>query len=207
VTKADSFLELGNEYLIAYAQVSATPVVSVFLLGHATELYLKAVLISKGVDLERLIQSGKGHDLVDLLSRCKKLDPRIPVTFNFRDSVLNALLKTGGVRIDDKLSNDDHAHFCEYEDLYYAAYAKADLKYFGTRMKKELVMISFSYPTNMVKLMVEIFDPIREYLGYQDDVGTVIRRRCQQWYVATSSVDSLLAEYDLTKKSQQSNSA
>jgi len=200
VDEWQAFMQLGDDFLVAYAQVSPRLVVRTFLIGHATELYLKAVLLKRGLSLPEV--KSHRHDLKSLLSRCREADPKLPVEFEFRDTVLATLRDTRGARMNDRLSPDDAKHFSEYLDLYYAAYAQGDLKYLGTMVERGLDVLYVSYPSSGVKLMLDIFDPIRRYLGITADVGTVIRSLLEPPWPDWAPV-KLLEEYDIRRRAQQ----
>lgn len=192
-----SFIALGDDFLAAYVQMSPRlGGVAAFLVGHATELYLKGVLLKHGLPLCKL----KTHDLKSLLTSCRESAPGFPVALEFRDAVLDALRNTHGAGMSRCLGPGDAEHFHKYHDLYYAAYAQGDLKYVGASSRLDLLYVS--WPLSGVTLMLEIFDPIRRYLGMADDIGTTIRL-CLHPPFGEAAPIKLLAEYDVRKKAQQ----
>jgi hypothetical protein len=170
-----------------------------FLLCHVFELHLKAFLVASGIATADTTHMG--HDLDGLLSLCHQSEYGFPVAFRFRPAVLKALEESAGERIHEHLSDDDLAHFCAHSALYYGAYAKGDLKYLGTVVRRPITARSNLYPYEAVTVLVEMLDPIRKNLGCKDSSGAAIRRHLKSVPHICSPSSNFLAEYDLRAQS------
>lgn len=105
--------------------------VSLFLVGHTVEMYLKAASAKITGDLNEAIQFG--HKIKDIWFNCKKHDPDFMPSFEIRESVYNVELFKSGVW--NRLTSSDFQHFMANQSLYIIAKLLPDLKYLGTPMK------------------------------------------------------------------------
>lgn len=189
-----SLIWLGDEFLVAYSQIGTPGIAAIVLMGHAIELYLKGALLAAGLDMKRVI--GFRHDVDALLRACQESDAGFPVRLTLRPAVLNALRATGGERMHEHLSHDDQAHFSKYSDLYYAAFAQGDLKYWGTAVKRDVKLLQSIHAWGGAWLAHEFFDPIREHLGISTGIGQMIREKTEH-ALPSQATHSFLSEYDL----------
>ena len=197
---AFNYIHVADEFLVGCAQVSSSMLVWTFLLCHTFELHLKAFLVASGIaelDLTRM-----SHDLDKLLSACHDSGCGFPVAFRFRPVVLKALEESAGDRIHERLKDGELAHFCAHSALYYGAYAKGDLKYLGTAVKRPIIARSNLYPYEAVTVLVEVLDPIRRNLGYEDSTGAAIRRCLRNVPHIPEPASNFLVEYDLRTQSR-----
>jgi hypothetical protein len=194
---AMSFIYLGDEFVAAYSQIGTPGIAPIVLMGHTVELYLKGALLAAGCNTEEVARFR--HDVDALLRACQERDPAFPVRLSLRPAVLHALRATGGLRMHERLSDDDQAHFSKYSNLYYAAFAQGDLKYWGTAVRRDVKLLTYIHPWSGAWLAHEFFDPIREYLGIPKDIGQMIREKAKH-ELPGRVTDSFLGEYDLLKQ-------
>lgn len=148
----------GDEWLITYAMPPNLRAVKLFAVGHAVELYLKAV---------NLKMDGKtrlGHEINDLWSDCKNRDPAFMPSYEIRQSVLHAPL-FAGKDLSGLLSAPDFEHYYRNSWLYLTAKLLPDLKYGGLEMQRHTgpFGIAYLYPEFH---WIEFFRGLRRYLHY-----------------------------------------
>lgn len=125
------FIRNGSEFLVAYASTPPLPRATLFLVGHAVELHLKAAYIDRyggSASREKILKKLRkySHDvkeLWDYLKRDPDFMPNIKVRMdlygkNYMDS---ATMTT--------LSEEDQIHLSEYSELYMIMGHLQDLKY------------------------------------------------------------------------------
>ena len=155
-----SFQSWGDQWLINYSlPLIWIADVKLFSVGHALELYLKAVRTKLTGDIDKSI--GFGHRIKGLWQDCKTYDPQFLPMYELRNSVLDTNILEGG--LDKKLSQDDFFHFLRFQELYMAARHLADLKYLGTKLKTaNRVCYGTAFPNPMWS---QLFSELRRYLG------------------------------------------
>jgi hypothetical protein len=162
LTMADwqSFLHVADEWLIGYAIPPCHSVsVKLFMIGHALELYLKAVIAKQSGSVEPAIRFG--HDIKKMWDDCKRKDPNFMNGYDMRDSIFNAMpLSPKTV-----LSASDRLHLSENIDLYLISVGLADWKYMGTVTKSKKMPVSFAtgFPNHY---WIAFFKSLRSYLSY-----------------------------------------
>lgn len=135
-----AFTDLGNQFLISYACSSwAGPFANLFNVGHAVELYLKAVVrrISPATDV-----STYRHDVGRLLSDVQDRAAPLLSTYRLRQSAADAWLlnpiQPNGFGID---ANFDH--YSAHNELYWISRYLMDTKYLFASQKGDLAKNSF----------------------------------------------------------------
>ncbi len=157
------FVEQGDEWLIAYACIPPFAVgASLFSVGHAVELYLKAVYVAKfGTEAEA---TKFGHRIWNLWDKCRSRDSNFMSAYQLRESVLEVDLLDGNAM--KSIPWEDQKHIMQYSNLYLVFKHLPDLKYFGlswkTRQPKPS-SIAYVFPDPR---WIEFFRELRLYLGY-----------------------------------------
>ena len=79
-----SFVNLGDQWLISYAvpPMHSVPV-KIFTIGHALELYLKAVIAKQTGSVDKAV--GFGHDIKKMWDKCKRIDPQFMHGYEIRE--------------------------------------------------------------------------------------------------------------------------
>ncbi|MBL0145374.1 MAG: hypothetical protein IPP48_06080 [Chitinophagaceae bacterium] len=80
-----NFAMLGDQYLVAYSRLDAQTVpVTLFTVGHAAELYLKATVlkIDPAFNVLRL-----GHKIDDIIKKVQELEPSLLTSYNLRPAI------------------------------------------------------------------------------------------------------------------------
>jgi hypothetical protein len=138
------FVSAGDDWLFVYA-VTCGPMTlgehlhgpRMFAIGHATELYLKAAYLNShpGATPQSLI-GGFNHAIASLLAKCKKASPELLRDYELRPELLKRDDLFGGATraMLEEGRNEYFSHFLRHQELYLAAKALQDLKYFGAYM-------------------------------------------------------------------------
>ncbi len=184
----DSFLIAADQWIINYSLPWVNlSIVKLFSIGHALELYLKAANTKIDGDIDKAIKFG--HELEELWIDCKAKDPSFLPGYELRPSVLKRnLLQPASY---SSLDKDDQLHFLKYQELYVVMNHLADLKYYGTPLKKvkgesSLSMISFN------PLWAELFKELRAYLGHpQKGKLDMIQHHIEEGKLPSISVEFL----------------
>lgn len=156
-----SFLRPADEWILCYATAPVLcHAVQFFAVGHALELYLKAVHCKITANIARTIKYG--HNVEALWSAIKTLDQSFAPSFELRPSVLAVKTLKGGH--EEVLSLDDFRHFVEHQELYRSVQHLADLKYMGAPMKSVSGQIGYAFgsPDPMWQ---RLFAEMRTYIG------------------------------------------
>lgn len=158
-----SWVDLADQWFVAYASLHTTisPIPSYFCIGHAVELYLKAIIV-KNEGEEKAINFD--HNIIKLWDYCK-LDTDFMPKINLRKSILNqdVLAFTPSP---NTLSKDDIDHFFNNRELYIIANHQKDLKYFSLPMKSHKKSGAFLIGEYPNLYWIEFLKNIRVYLGY-----------------------------------------
>jgi hypothetical protein len=155
-----SFVNLGDEWLISYAIPPMHSVsVKLFTIGHALELYLKAVIAKRTGSVDGLVLYG--HNIKKMWDECKGIDPNFMHDYEIRDSMIDALSR----RTDTPLNPSDELDLAMNGDLYLVFCGLADWKYFGTVHKSPRM------PRNLATAFpnvywIHFFKALRSYLGH-----------------------------------------
>lgn len=136
-------MDSGDAFLISYAVLPPIPEVTLFLVGHAVELYLKAVLTKQTRNIDETIKFG--HSVGDLLMECQKNEASFMPEINCKK------LKT-----EEEYRSRHHELYTIIENL-------ADLKYIDTTKKKGGFPFAFVFPNSY---WIDFFRKIRIYLGW-----------------------------------------
>ena len=145
------FMETADAFFVSYATTPLIIEVTPFLIGHAVELYLKAVYTKQTCNIDDAIEFR--HDIKKLFSACQKNDSNFMKTFNF---------KTGAT--DTKHFMRDRGFFgiIKHQELFAIADKLSDLKYLGAT-KKRISTLSFTFPNSD---WIDFVKEIRLYLKY-----------------------------------------
>ncbi len=161
------FLQPADQWLINYSLLPtdlSLTAVQLFSVGHALELYLKAVNSKLTGDIYAAVEWG--HKVDRIWDDCKKRDPKFLPTYELRMAVLSRdILDPNDY---SNWANEDLLHFVKYQELYTVAKHLADLKYFGAPLKsiKGAFACAWVFPNPM---WADLFREIRIYLGLPEN--------------------------------------
>ena len=177
MTMADwnPYAQEGDKWIIAYASVSGLYTVqaaSVFIIGHAVELYLKAAHIKIYNDEERAI--GFGHRLHDIWSECKSRNAKFMQAFDIRDSIFKQDFFDPKVVM--QLSEADKINFDSHRNLYAILKELQNLKYWGVPWKPKRLAETSIVTQWPDMFWVRFFKDLRGFLGHPSaDHADIIR--------------------------------
>jgi len=157
---------LADQFLVAYAQQSACmPAPTLFLVGHALELYLKALLQKHDPSLEPKSQGHKVGQMIEKLNSTGILS-----LYQVKDNLRDRFLKSGWRTADELSKEDDYPEFIANQEMYWIAYFLADLKYLGTQHL--LAPTAFGVAVRARNpYWASIFREIRSSLGHSTFAG------------------------------------
>lgn len=118
---------LGDQFLLLYAQCTTnTPAATLFTVGHAAELYLKAFALHN--DPSKPPSSYK-HGVAELLdlAHSKGLLLGYEVHPKIRDNIMNKCPHPF-----EMMSDPNFQAYTQHQELYWVAYYLADVKYLGS---------------------------------------------------------------------------
>ncbi len=162
-----AFHRTADEWLINYSILpvgSSLTAVQLFSVGHALELYLKAVNSKLTGNIDDAVKFG--HKVVAIWNDCKNRDPKFLPAYELRASVLARNLLDSNDYM--TLPQSDVFHFLEYQELYIVSKHLADLKYLGAPLKsvKGAYALTYVFPNPMWAFL---FREIRSYLGIPEE--------------------------------------
>ena len=127
LTNWQKLAEIGDQFLILYSQsIASTPAATLFSIGHAAELYLKAAAVY--IDPSK---SGKNyrHSLPELLKLMHSNG--LLISYKINDEIRDSIMLRSPHTI-DILSNSNYLEYISNQELYWVAYYLSDLKYLGS---------------------------------------------------------------------------
>lgn len=156
---------LGDQFLLLYAQSTTnTPAATLFTVGHAAELYLKAFALH--VDPSKLPSSYK-HGVAGLLdlAHSKGLLRGYEVHLKIRDNIMSKWPHPI-----EMMNDPNFQAYTQHQELYWVAYYLADVKYLGSEHLRApesfgiMVMARNTY-------WVPFFYELRQYLSWPETGG------------------------------------
>jgi HEPN domain-containing protein len=164
-----NFCMLGDQFIGSYLRLdSRTMPATLFNVGHALELYLKAVLLKGGTTKRELFM--KSHDIGAMLEEVNQTRGLL------KDFQLNPVVYTKYVggrlipirEVTDAYGNPNEPLYIDYvqkQELYWVGKYLQDLKYLGTFHKDLPNTYSIlCMPGN--PFWAEIFKELRKFLGW-----------------------------------------
>jgi hypothetical protein len=142
----ERFVSAGDDWIFTYALTCAAMGLGghlfgprLFAIGHAMELYLKAVYLHSHPDATpREVANNFDHDIRRLLDECKHANPDLLHDYEIRMSIWSRGEDMFSPRYYDglmkKRAYDEVLHFAKHQELYMAAKALQDLKYYPVPM-------------------------------------------------------------------------
>ena len=129
-----SLAQLADRFLVAYACTSSVEasVAALFNVGHAAELYLKAVMCAIDPSCDVL---GYNHELGKLLNDVQAKDARLLRGYLLRQRAADRYLLNVDLPANAK-HDPDYDHFNEHRELYWVSRYLADTKYLFAAHKK-----------------------------------------------------------------------
>jgi hypothetical protein len=167
----ERYLYSGQEWLISYICAPGfLESVKPFSIGHAFELHLKAVHVKILGDEEKCLKVG--HNILLLWDEIKAADPTFLSSIEFRKRILTANFLEHG--LDAEFFQEDWPHFVQYNELYIVAKHLAEMKYFGTPLRKRSgpMQYGWSFPNPM---WLNILQEIRRFLGKTQESALLAR--------------------------------
>ena len=167
MTTWQNLASLGDQFLLMYAQCTTnTPAATLFNVGHAAELYLKAVALR---DDPSKPPSSYKHGVSELLeaAHSKRLLLDYEVHQNIRAKIMN-----NWPHPIEAMSDQDFQAYISHQELYWVAYYLADVKYLGSEHIRApdsfgiMVMARNPY-------WVSFFWQLRRYLNWSSTGGSV----------------------------------
>jgi hypothetical protein len=177
------FVEAADDFFISYAV--ACPYLlrtHSFLVGHAIELYLKAVRIMQINSVEDACKDG--HDVKTLFESCQEADPRFMHWFKLQGTFedLASLDDQAQIR---ELNADESIklnHFRRYCEFYLIAENLQNLKYLGApwRHRNPYWRVPPDSWSSCVPddFWIKFVKEIRTYLGYAGSGQLDLIKRC-----------------------------
>lgn len=137
------FLYTADEFIISYAVTPPILMIKLFLVGHAAELYLKAVFTKQTGNIDQAISYK--HRIKDLFVQCQKNDKLFLSDFDY-----------------NKLESDEEYRRDKHLELYYVGKYMSELKYLGATFSdmNDLQRYGPNYE------WADFFKRIRLYLKY-----------------------------------------
>lgn len=162
----------ADAFFVSYATTPLMLDVTLFLIGHAVELYLKAAYIKQTCDIDKAIQFG--HDIEKLYEACKKNDPEFMKTF------------------DAKKGKPSEYGLMGHREFFAIADKLSDLKYLGATRKK-IINIGAEFQNDD---WIEFVREIRAYLQYPpkgvDDTLRIYMERIEKNGAAKRYIEQVL---------------
>lgn len=128
MTSWQNLASLGDQFLLMYAQCTTnTPAATLFNVGHAAELYLKALAL---IENPSKPPSSYGHGVSELLklAHSKNLLHDYEAHDRIRDNIMN----TWPHPI-ESMNDPDFQAYISNQELYWVAYCLVDIKYLGSQ--------------------------------------------------------------------------
>ena len=165
----EEFALTGDEFLAAYALSSGLVRATPYLIGHATELYLKAAYaahLGAGKSLAELRREFRdnfngGHNLKALWDALKQQDGFMP-DFNIREDLYEVPYVDKGLKMG--LSEEDLAHLGVNFEWYFIFRHHNELRY----PVEQPLSYFFSWPGDF---WVKFFKDLRIFIGYPRSGG------------------------------------
>jgi hypothetical protein len=160
------FIRNGSEFFVAYASAPPLPRASLFLVGHAVELHLKAAYVDRyggNTSREKLINklTKKYSHNIKKLWDYLKTDPNFMPSFNVREDLYGKNYMDPATM--STLKPEDIAHLSEYSELYMIMGHLQDLKYLFLPWNPG--SYGFSHPG---PFWISLFKELRAYLRYPE---------------------------------------
>lgn len=155
-----SFLWAADQWLINYSlSPSGLSAVTLFSVGHALELYLKACNAKMTGNIDRAVKFG--HKVDDIWLDCQAQDSNFLPHRELRPSILALDLLDGNDL--GQLAGEDLLHLAKNQEFYIVCKYLADLKYDGAPLKQHTGPYSFVFITRN-PYWASLFQDIRSYL-------------------------------------------
>ena len=119
-----SFVHLADQFLVSYAcSAHAGTTAGLFIVGHAAELYLKAVMVKAKPKVD---VSTHGHNVAALLTKVQATQSNLLAGYTLRESAADKWLHNP---IMPQVPDPDYDHFQKHVELYWISRYLADTKY------------------------------------------------------------------------------
>jgi hypothetical protein len=184
----EDFLDTADQFLIRYSVPPALIPVSLFEIGHAIELYLKATKLKLTGDVDEAISDG--HKIRDIWGYCKSHDANFMPHYELRDSILSSdFIHDAGA----SLSPEDQTHYLENQEFYIIAKHLLDIKYIGTTFKTLNKSKKYSVwgMIDQNPYWLAFLKELRHYLGWP----TSRRRDWIKFYIDEQRIPPSAAKY------------
>lgn len=199
------YAEDADEFFVAYAVTCPYFLHNhFFLIGHAVELYLKAIYIKQTNDENAAMKYR--HDVKGLFESCQNNVPPFLPKFKFIDNyeifqfkgTYKELQELGAKGHRTPSENEKWLHFMTYGEFYLIAENLNNLKYFSCQWKhydpfwrNHLKAVASIKPNNF---WAEFVKQARTYLGYSGEDNDVIKL-CLEKFGCIDDLPSVSREY------------
>ena len=124
-----NFTMLGDQFIVAYSRLDARTVpVTLFTVGHAVELYLKATILKIDPDFDII---KLGHRIDKMIDKVNELESNLLIDYSLKESVYRKFMNGQLVTL-EQTSDPDYHHYVSNQELYWISKYLMDLKYLGT---------------------------------------------------------------------------
>jgi len=134
-----------------------------FCIGHAVELYLKAVFLKLDptVDVTK-----KSHRVGEMLAEVQNRAPGLLAGYTLRDLVYQKFMSNPLIPL-AQTADPDYEHYIQHQELYWVARYLQDLKYLGTvhkQMPDQFAVLAMSCNPHWETF----FHELRRYLAWPE---------------------------------------
>ena len=154
---------VGDEFLLVYSQIETnTGAATLFTIGHAAELYLKAVALK--LDPTKAAKSYK-HGLAGLLDLMHSNG--LLTSYTVKESIRDSIMHKWPHPI-EVMSNPNFSEYTANQELYWIAYYLADLKYLGSEHMRAPEQYGLMVMTRN-PYWLPFFKELRQFLAWPSD--------------------------------------
>jgi hypothetical protein len=154
-----SFVSLADGFLIAYACAPDAGIgPALFNIGHAVELYLKAILLKANPKTDA---SKSGHNIEKLLAKVQAMHPSLLSGYTLRKSAADKWLHNP---VMPNAPDSDYDHYRHHMELYWISRFLADTKYLFASHKTIKGGFAIIY-CSLNEYWQPFFREIRQHLG------------------------------------------
>jgi hypothetical protein len=167
VTTWQSLASLGDQFLLAYAQCTTnTPVATLFNVGHAAELYLKALALQVNPSKS---PSSYGHDVSSLLDLAHS--EKLLLEYEVHSRVRDRIMKKWPHPI-EAMHDPDFQSYVSHQELYWVAFYLGDVKYLGAKHLRAPETFGIMVMTRN-PYWVSFFRQLRRHLNWPASGGSL----------------------------------
>jgi hypothetical protein len=157
-----NFTMLGDQFIVAYSRLDAQTVpVTLFTVGHAVELYLKATILKIDPDFDIL---SLGHRIDKMILKVNELEPTLLNSYKLKEDVYVKFMNGVPVTIEQS-ADPSYEHYVINQELYWVSKYLLDLKYLGT-IHKSMPQTFSIFIRACNPYWLNFFIELRKFLGW-----------------------------------------